>query len=171
MKEIENIKYLIDVKKLNYSQISQITGLDRRTIKKWYLSKEFPQYQRNKITTPVKDKIIGYVKEWLEEDKILIRKGKIKKIRTASKMHEDLVEIDMRCSERTVRKYLSGMKPKEVFIEQEYTPADDMQVDWGEMYLDFQNDKRIKVYLFIATLPYSNTRFVCSYTHMILILK
>ena len=76
MKEIENIKYLIDVKKLNCSQISQITGLDRKTIKKWYLSKESLQYKRNKRVTPVKDKIIGYIKEWLEEDKILIRKGK-----------------------------------------------------------------------------------------------
>jgi transposase len=78
-------------------------------------------------------------------------------------MHRDLVEMGIKCSERTVNRYSDEYRPKEVFIEQEYFPGEDMQVDWGELYLDFEGDNRIKVYIFVATLPYSNTRFVSAY--------
>lgn len=129
MDEISKIKYLKDKRKLSYRQISNITGYDWRTIKKWYESNDFPQYKRNKQHSPVKDKIIQYIKDWIEEDSNLIRKGKLIKTRTASKMHEDFINMGIECSVRTVQKYVAENKPKEAFIEQEYFPAEDMQVD------------------------------------------
>ena len=163
MSDIEEIKKLIDDYKLSFSEVSRITGWDRRTIKKWYYSKSYPSYQRSTQPQPVKDRIIVYIKRWIEEDNESIRKGKIRKIRTAAKMYDDLVSLGIECSERSVRKYVNELKPQEVFIEQEYFPAQDMQVDWGSLNIDFENGINTKVNLFVATLPYSNTRFVVPY--------
>ncbi len=163
MEEISNIKYLREVKKLSYKQISEITGFDWRTVKKWANSKEYPVYKRKKNSAPVKEKVIKYVKTWIDEDTRLIEQGKIKNIRSAAKMHEDLNNMGIECSVRSIQKYVNDIKPQEVFIEQEYFPAEDMQVDWGELYLDFEENIRCKVYIFVATLPYSNSRFISAY--------
>jgi transposase len=163
MEEIDRIKDLIDNKGLSYSEVSRLTGYDRKTISKWHKSKSFPEYTREKNSSPVKDNIIDHIKNWIEEDIALIEKGKRKKIRSDRKMHRDLMGMGIRCSERSVNRYSAEYRPKEVFIEQEYNPGEDMQVDWGEIYLDFEADKRIKVYIFVATLPYSNSKYVRAY--------
>ena len=163
MSEIAKIKTLVDKKGLSFNEISKITGYNWRTVKKWYYSKEFPQYNRKKNHTPIKNNIIGYIEKWIEEDIEMIKKGKIKKIRTDTKMYNDLVDMGIKCSERSVNRCSSDFRPKEVFIEQEYYPAEEMQVDWGIIEVDFENEIRCKVNIFVATLPYSNTKFVYPY--------
>ena len=117
MSENERIKQLKDKQGMSFRQISEITGIDRKTASKWYKSKDFPKYQRSKQSTPVKDEIIPQLKIWIEEDIIRIKKGKLNRIRTAAKMYEDLVSMNIKCSESTVRNYVRKLKPKEVFIE------------------------------------------------------
>lgn len=163
MREIDRIKDLIDNEGLSYTEAAKVTGYDRKTISKWHKSKSYPEYKRSKSSCPVKNKILKHIKSWVEEDITLISKGKRKKIRSDRKMHRDLIEMGINCSERSVNRYSAEYRPKEVFIEQEYFPAEDMQVDWGELYLDFEGDIREKVYIFVSTLPYSNTRFVRAY--------
>lgn len=163
MSDIEQIKELKDKEGLSFREISKLLGIDRKTISKWYKSKSFPKYKRNNQPSPVKDRVIEHIEQWVKEDKKQIKEGKLNKIRSAVKMYDDLVSMGIKCSEPSVRNYLREYKPREVYIEQEYFAGEDMQVDWGELYVDFEGDIRSKVYIFVATLPYSNTRFVCPY--------
>ncbi|MBN1186447.1 MAG: IS21 family transposase [Bacteroidales bacterium] len=163
MQNIDQIKELKYVHNLSYRQIQNITGHDRRTIKKWIKSNQFPEYKREKNTSPIKDRICPYIKQWIEEDQALIKKGQRNRIRTAATMHADLNRLGIPCSASTVRYYVSEMKPKEVFIPLSYNPGEDLQVDWGIYEVSFANEISLKVNLFVATLPYSNTRFVYPY--------
>lgn len=163
MCDIEKIKELKNKEGLSFRQISEVLGINRKTVSKWYKSKDFPKYKRKNQTSPVKEKLIQLIKDWIEEDIKRIKKGKRKRVRTSAKMYDDLTEIGIKCSESSVRNYVRELKPKEVYIEQEYFPAEDMQVDWGTVNIDFEKDITVKVNIFVATLPYSNTRFVYPY--------
>lgn len=163
MNQIDEIKRLKNEENLSFRQISERTGLDRRTVSKWYKSKEYPKYKRGKINAQVRDKIIPFIKQWIEEDIKLMKERKKRRIRSSSSMHDKLIDMGIKVSPATVRKYSSQLKPKEVFILQEYEAGIDMQVDWGITNINFTNGKTIKLYLFLATLPYSNTRFMFPY--------
>jgi transposase len=163
MIEIAEIKKLKDEEKLSFREISKRTGLARETVKKCYISRELPQYTRSKIDTPKSDVVFPYIKIWTEEDIQLIKKGKRKRIRPASTMFHDLLKLGIKVSESTVRRLVREIKPKEVFILLEYEPGVDMQIDWGELKLDFEDSESVKVYIFVSTLPYSNARFVYPY--------
>jgi transcriptional regulator with XRE-family HTH domain len=76
MKDIDRIKHLIDNEGLSYSEVPKVTGYDRKTISKWHKSKDFSEYKRSKSSSPVRDKIVTYIKLWIEEDIALIGKGK-----------------------------------------------------------------------------------------------
>jgi transposase len=163
MTQIEKIKELKDKKGLSFREISNITGIDRRIISKWYSSKTMPKYERKKNNTAVKDKIAPYIKLWVKEDLELIKQRKKRRIRNASTMWGDLNRLGIKCGESTVRQYFKELKPNEVFIPLEYNPGEEMQIDWGHINIRFINDITIRVNIFVATLPYSNARFVYPY--------
>ena len=162
MIQVDEIKRLKDEENLSFREISRRTGLNRRTIRKWYFSKDYPKYQRKKQLSKSKEKILPYLKIWLEEDINLIKKRKIRKIRPASAMWQSLKDMGIRVSESTVRNLVREIKPKEVFIPLQFDPGDAMQVDWAELKLEIEN-KEIKVKLFVASLPFSNARFIYPY--------
>ncbi len=142
MVQIERIKKLKEEQGLSFNEISQITGINRKTVSKWYNSKAFPKYQRKKIKSPVQDKISPYIQAWLKEDKVLIEKGKKKKFRAASTMCGDLKRLGIRCGESTVRQYVNKYKPKEVYITLEHDAGEEMQVDWGYKDIEFEGGIR-----------------------------
>jgi len=163
MIEISEVKRLKDECGLSFREISNRTGLARKTVSKWYYSKDYPEYSRQKETSPKKDLIIPYLKLWINEDIKHIKKGQRKKIRPASTMWHQLKELGIKVSESTVRTYTRELKPKEAFIPLDYEPGIDMQVDWGEIKIAFSENRFMKVYLFVASLPFSNARFVYPY--------
>ncbi len=163
MNQIDYIRELRDKKGLSFREISRITGLARQTVKKWYHSKKFPKYECKRKAAPKKDQILPYLTLWIDEDIKLIKKGKRKKIRPASTMWQQLKDLGINVAESTVRHCVSPLKPKETFIPLEYEPGEDMQVDWGELEVFFKDNKSAKVYIFVATLPFSNTRFAYPY--------
>jgi transposase len=163
MVDIDQIKKLHVQDGLSIRQIHKITGFDRRTISKWCKSNEFPTYSRNTEASPVKDRVISFIQNWIGSDLELIKDGKRRTIRTAAKMWDDLTQMGFQVSESSVRRYVRQLKPRPIFIQLSYDPGCDMQVDWGELWIDFDRNISLKVYLFVATLPYSNSRFVYPY--------
>jgi transposase len=163
MNQIDYIKELKDEKGLSFREISKTTGLARQTVRKWYYSKKFPKYERKRKASPKKDQILPYIRFWIDEDIKEIKKRKRKSIRPASTMWQQLKDMGIQVAKSTVRHVVSTQKPKETFIALEYEPGEDMQVDWGELMINFKNSKSAKVYIFVATLPYSNTRFAYPY--------
>ena len=163
MVQISEIKRLKDKEGLSFRRISIITGLARDTVRKWYFSKEYPKYSRSKTLSPKKELVLPYLKLWIDEDIKLIKQRKRKNIRPASTMWQELMELGIVISESTVRSYVRELKPREAFIPLEYDPGVDMQVDWGHVDVEFAGGIRFKVNIFVATLPYSNARFVYPY--------
>lgn len=163
MKEVDKIKHLRNKQHLSFRQIAELTGHHRATVMKWYQTKEFPEYKRKQGISPVKDQILPFIKQWINEDVQLIKKGRRKRIRPASTMWADLEQLGIYCGKSTVRQYLSELKPNEVSIPLCHEPGEEIQVDWGELKIAFVEDRLIKVNLFVATLPFSNARFVYPY--------
>lgn len=163
MSMVDRIKHYKDVDKLSFTEIANVMGIDRKTVSTWYKCKKLPQYKRTKTNATIKQKIMPYLKHYVNEDTQLIQQGKRKSYRSAPVIKELLEEMGIKAGESTIRKYLAQLRPKEAFIPLVYEPGCDMQVDWGELVIPFEHEIRMKVYLFVATLPYSNTRFIYPY--------
>jgi len=163
MDDIQNVRKMKDEENMSFRQIALVTGYSRNTISNWYKNKKFPKYKRTHTPSPIKDTIIEHIKRWIENDIDFINKHEKKNIRKASTIWADLKNMDIDCSYSIVRKYVSELKPKEIFIPLEYEAGMDMQVDWGFIDVRFSTGITIKVNFFVTTLPYSNSRFVYPY--------
>src|SRR5271169_3144167 len=106
MIELSEIKRLIDIEKLSFREISRRTGLSRSTISKWYYSKEYPKYERIKVSRPQHNKVVSYLKTWVAEDICSIKKRKLSRIRSATVMWHDLLALGIEVGESTVRRFM-----------------------------------------------------------------
>jgi transposase len=82
---------------------------------------------------------------------------------TAHRIFEILWEEGYRGCESIVRAYVARLKHAsqrhEVFLPLEFDPGQDAQVDWGEVFVLLQGERR-KVYAFVMRLCYSRRTFV-----------
>ena len=71
-------------------------------------------------------------------------------------------------SERTLRrktlKLRTSLKNKEVFFQREVRPGEVMEGDFTEFFISIEGKKR-KVYLWVTSLPFSNSYFATPYYH------
>jgi transposase len=161
MTQIDSIRKMYYEQGKTKSEISKITGNDRKTIRK-YISKD--DWNSPSPVTEMKEeypKLSPYKSEidgWLEED----RHAKRKQRHTATRVYHRLVEVHgdgFECSYRTVAGYVAEKKKKiygtqNGFLPLEH-PAGEAQLDFGDAQF-YENGHLYDGKYLNISFPYSN---------------
>ncbi len=160
--EKETIRRLFFIQRYSIREISKELHHARKTVRKAIRDASVPKYHLVQARScPIMDPFKAIIERWLEEDKSQPRKQR----HTAHRIYERLVkEHGFSGGERTVRQYVSRLKPKfqEMFIPLEFDPGADAQCDWGEA-LVYMGDKLIPVQVLCMKLSYSGKPFVMAF--------
>jgi len=141
-------------------EIAKKLGISRRSVIRYLKAGKIPKYSR-KTKSNRPDPMDGYydiVETKLNDDpKILI-----------ADLFEYLKEQGYTGSERTLRRKTlelrKRLKSKELFFQREVLPGQVMEGDFTELHTEIGGVKR-KVYLWVTSLPYSNSYFATPYYH------
>ena len=160
--EKETIRRLHFIQRYSIREISKELHHSRKTVRKAIRDASVPKYHLVKARIcPVMDPFKAIIEGWLEEDKSQPRKQR----HTAHRIYERLVsEHHFTGGERTVREYVSRLKPKfqDMFIPLEFDPGTDAQCDWGEASV-YMGDKLVTVQVLCMKLSYSGKPFVMAF--------
>jgi transposase len=160
--EKETIRRLHFIQRHSIREISKETHHSRKTVRKALRDASVPQYHLAKARSrPVMDPFKGIIEMWLEKDKSQPKKQR----HTAHRIYTRLVgEHNFGGSERTVRQYVSRLKPnlQDMFIPLEFDPGADAQCDWGEAQI-YMGDKLVTVQVLCMKLSYSGKPFVMAF--------
>lgn len=148
--EVMNIRSL---KKQGYSNraIARITGLDRRTVKKYLKEGELPIYK--KVNRQSK----------LEEYKPLIAGWLSQENYQASRIHELLICEGFKGSYDVVQRHVKRIKEvrdRMAYIRFETMPGQQAQVDFGDFKIKCADSSEITIYCFVMVLGYSRHIYV-----------
>jgi transposase len=171
-------------------EIERITGVDRKTIRKYV--KKYEEHRKElelngilvesgelintiveapKYTVGVRPKrklteeIMQKIQEHLAENEEKRKKGRRKQLKKPVDIFEALEAEDVDISYSTVLRVIRTIeqKPKEAFIKEIYTPGDVCEFDWGEVKITIAGKPRI-LQMAIFTSAYGNYRFACLFT-------
>ena len=128
-------------------------GLDRKTVAKYWEGPtddpEKPRYeQRSKLTDPYVEYITDRLDKWPEL--------------TAERIHREIRKRGYTGSERTVRRYVAGLRKKTYreYKPIETLPGEQAQVDWGHCGKIDVDGRKISLYVFVLSLSWSRVRYV-----------
>mgnify|MGYP003881462435 CR=1 FL=1 len=154
---MKTVGIMVDIKHLaaeglNKSQIARRLHLDRSTVAKYLAMDEMPERTRRK---QVPRKIDDYI------DHIKARIAKYPEL-TAERIYREIAELGYTGSRRSVRRYLSTIRPKQerVYKPFETLPGEQAQVDWGHEKAFGEDGKPVNRYSFCFILGYSRVRYV-----------
>ena len=160
MADINNIRFQFYHEGLNISEISQKTGHDHKTIRKYLDLEDFnlkPPSISSRCTKL--EPFMALIDSWLEADK----KAKRKQRHTATRVFERLTREceGFDCSYRTVANYFKTRR-KELykaggFLPLEHIPGE-AQVDFGKTEY-IENGKRFNGSHFVLSFPSSNAGY------------
>ena len=166
MDQIHRIRQLYYEQGLNnISEISRLTGLDWKTVRKYIDMNDFnepdPMPEKRQLC-PKLDPFKPLIDQWLEADKKAPRKQR----HTAKKVFKRLKEeVDgFSCSYRLVALYVGAkkeelnLKSKEGFIPLDHHPGES-QADFGAADF-FENGLRHSGKYFVLDFPYSNCGYL-----------
>ena len=160
--EKETIRRLYFIQRHSIREVSKELHHSRRTVKKAITDASVPEYHLTvPRASPVMDPFKAIIERWLEEDKSQPKKQR----HTAHRIYTRLVsEHHFTGGERTVRQYVSRLKPKfqEMFIPLEFDPGSDAQCDWGEAFV-YMGDELVPVQVLCMKLSYSGKPFVMAF--------
>jgi len=160
--EKETIRRLYSIQRHSIREIAKELRHSRRTVKKAITDASVPEYHLTvPRASPVMDPFKAIIERWLEEDKSQPKKQR----HTAHRIYTRLVsEHHFTGGERTVRQYVSRLKPKfqEMFIPLEFDPGADAQCDWGEAFV-YMGDELVPVQVLCMKLSYSGKPFVMAF--------
>ena len=150
LEEVMNIRSL---KKQGYSNraIARITGLDKRTVKKYLKEGEVPSYK--KITR--QSQLEAYkplIEGWLSQDNY-----------QASRIHELLICEGFKGSYDIVQRHVKTIKEKRdkaAYIRFETMPGQQAQVDFADFKIKCADGSEITIYCFIMVLGYSRHMYI-----------
>jgi transposase len=126
---------------LSKTATAQRLALDRGTVAKYWdvvdALKEAPTYQRTSKIEPYKEYITERLEKWPEL--------------SAERIFQEIKKQGYKGSARTVRRYLSKLRPKShrEYKPYETLPAEQAQVDWGHFGTIVENGRRVKLYAFV----------------------
>lgn len=157
MGHLKTVGILVEIKRLaaeglNKSQIARRLGIDRGTVAKYLAMDEVPERIHRK---QVRRKIDDYV------DYIQSRIAKYPEL-TAERIYREIAQLGYTGSRRTVRRYLSTIRPKRerVYKPFETLPGEQAQVDWGQEKAFDENGNTVVRYVFCFVLCFSRVRYV-----------
>jgi transposase len=148
--EVMNIRSL---KKQGYSNraIARMTGLDKRTVRKYLTEGELPIYKkinRQSKIDPYKPLIEG----WLSQEDY-----------QSSRIYELLICEGFDGSYDVVQRHVKTIKEKRdraAYIRFETMPGQQAQVDFADFKIKCADGKEITIYCFIMTLGYSRHMYI-----------
>lgn len=136
---------------LSKTATAQRLNLDRGTVAKYWDVEEPlkapPVYQRSSKIDLYKEYITNRLEKWPEL--------------FAETIYEEIKKMGYKGSARTVRRYVSKVRPK---LSREYKPYETLpgeqaQVDWGHLGTIVENGRRVKLYVFVFCLSWSRERY------------
>jgi transposase len=165
-REVKNMEEYIEVRRLAAEGLSQRaialkTGLHRRTVRKILELKAPPGYRRRQpAARPVLGPYIGVIDAILQRDKGAPKKQRHTAQRIFDRLRE---EYGYQGGHTQVREYVREAREqsREAFVPLSHDPGG-AQADWGEAFVRDGGARR-KVYVFMMTLPFSDTRFAACF--------
>ena len=141
-------------------EIANSLGISRRSVIRYLKEGQIPQYKRFTKSNR-KDPLEGLydlIKEKLSINPKL----------PLNELYEYLLIKGYEGSERTLRRKTldlrKKLKSKEVYFQREVKPGEIMEGDFTEIHVPIAGTQR-RVYLWVTSLPYSNSYFVTPYYH------
>ena len=139
-------------------EIAQQLGISRRSIIRYLKEGKIPTYQRKEKSNR-QDPMANFYD--LVKSKLLIN-SKL----TLNELYEYISLKGYDGSQRTLRRKTVEtrklFKNKEIFFQREIRPGEVMEGDFTEISVEI-GKKLIKIYLWVASLPYSNSYFITPY--------
>jgi len=135
----------------SYRQIARVTGVDRRTVRKYLEDQALPVYRK----VHRRSKLEGYkslIEGWLAQDDY-----------RATRIHDLLRIQGFDGSYDIVRRYVAGVKKKrdrQAYLRFETMPGQQAQVDFGDFQVIEPDGSTKTVYAFIMTLGFSRHMYV-----------
>lgn len=155
--------YFIDRK--SKRALSREHGVHRRDVRRAVTCSVPPQRKQPERDAPVLGRHKAVIDGWLRDDVERPRKQR----HTARRIWQRLVaERDCTAAESTVRRYVGrrkrelGLTAAEVYIEQEYQPGEEAQVDFGEADVVLAG-VQITVQLLLVRCCFSGKTFVAAF--------
>jgi len=145
-------------KGMTQQDIALALGISRRSVIRYLQDGKIPVYSRKSISNRIDPMVDFYqiTREKIEADPKI----------NLSDLYEFLFQKGYQGSERTIRRKTAlirkKLKNKEVYFQREPTPGEVMEGDFTEIYIPIAGTKR-KVFLWVTSLPYSNTLFAVGY--------
>ncbi len=149
----EGVMNIRSLAKQGYSKraIARMTGLDRRTVKKYLRDGELPVYHKQ-----IRESILGGYHElingWLEQENY-----------QASKIYELVQCQGYKGSYDIVQRYMKKVKEKRnkiAYIRFETMPGQQAQVDFGDFQIIGAEGEKKTIYCFIMVLGYSRNMYI-----------
>jgi transposase len=137
---------------LNISEISERTGYDRKTVRKYLQLKTLPEPQK---CPPRKSKLDPYKPYLLEK----INENHY----TAARLFREIQKMGFDGGETIVKDFVRKVRPKQgvpAVLRYETKPGVQAQVDWGELGTVEVDGKIKKLFCFSMILGYSRMRYV-----------
>jgi transposase len=164
MAQINSIRQLFFEKGLNYAEISRITGVDVKTVKKYIRMEDFnqPLPKPRQIRGSKLDKYKEQIDKWMIDDKQVRKKQRHTAKRIFDRLRKEHPDFD--CSYRLVANYVS-QKKKEIYGGQDgfYMPLvhipGEAQVDFGEADF-FERNVRYRGHYLNVSFPHSNAGYL-----------
>jgi len=161
MDKVHVIRHKVLVEGRSVRGVARELGLHRQTVEK-YLHQPEPQRVEMVVRPQPVMGVVGPRIEALLEEWAPRLEGKHRL--TAPRMHRQLIEEGLQVGERSVRKFLAEIRRKaaEVYIPLVHRPGDEGQVDFFEVTVD-EDGQRRKAWKFLMRSMYSGRDFVHLY--------
>jgi transposase len=149
----EGIMEIRSLSKQGYSirAIARMTGLNRRSVKKYLSTTELPVYhKRNRVS--MLDNYRDLISDWLNQENY-----------RASKVYELLQCQGFKGSYDIVQRYVKTVKEKRdrvAYVRFETMPGQQAQVDFGDFQIIEPDGQTKTIYCFIMALGYSRSMYI-----------
>jgi transposase len=165
MTQINLIRHLVFKKGMTFTEVTEFTGHDFRTVKKYIEKADWncPLHEKDNRGRPSKTATVEkIIDQWLVEDLKYPPKQRHTAKRIFQRLNEDYPGL-YTGSDRTIRSYVSKRR-KRLFNQSEgylplTHPPGEAQADFGEA-LFYEKGQEIKGYYLTLSFPYSNASYV-----------
>ena len=149
----ETLMNIRSLAKQGYShrEIGRMSGIDRRTVKKYLQEGTLPVYAKANRTSKLED-FKPLIEGWLQQDNF-----------QATRIHELLTAEGFIGGYQTVRRYVQTIKEHrdhQAYIRFETMPGQQAQVDFGDFQITAADGSIKTVYAFIMALGFSRHMYV-----------
>lgn len=134
------------------SEISRITGFNRRTVRKYLAADELPKKQQRAVKPSKLDPFKDYIQDRIAAYPL-----------TAKRIYREIQERGYTGGYTILKDYIRTIRPQDftpAILRFETPPGKQMQVDWAECGSQEIDGRKRTIYCFSAILGYSRMRYM-----------